>query len=619
MLGLPAADPGAAVETATLRLTIPADAWPGCVAAAVAALRADAVPGGVAAVDPSLPSARSSAGDRPAEPVRRRRRREPEPAPDAPAAPAETVVAVHLHPVADLADLVAGLTWATTAETGGEKTDRTADATVDPAALARRAFGRTSGGAGSAAVVAVTGLDALREEATGGTRTGGGFGAVAGPAGHPDDAPPAVAAEHLRRLAFAAGPDGDPDTADAPPGPPTAGGWEVRLVRFPDPGPPGPAGEDDGDGAATVAAPAGPHYLVAAPVADPAAFARRLAAGLPGVAFADLPEPPAAGGDEGEVTGTAPGAADPATDAAAEEEEEDPAWAAFLADGRTAGAAGSGPAAVFVAAATGGAEALTDPAALPAPCAGDAAAFAGTLSARRRARDAAAAAGGHDLTLWEQSQSSEDRTPRPGEGDLTWALRVVADGCEDDAARREAYGLLAAADPAAADRGDVVAVLAETLPAAVRARDGAAHLAAMLRWADGPAELRRVGEAAAAARTPRVGQDLLALLAADDASRGAADPARLHAALPLLTALGVGGEAAEYLRSAGGDAAPALLTRLDPEAPVDARRAAVNLLDGPPRLARPADAAALLAAAKAEPDAALARRLRLLANRLGDD
>ena len=609
VLGLPPADRGAPVEAATLLLTVPADAWPGCEAAAVAALRADAVPGGVAALDPAA----VDAGDA-GEPDRRRRR--PEAAAEEDGA-ADRTVAVHLHPVGDLAALADAVPWLVGPEpdAGG----RTLAAALDPAALAGRAFGARGG----AAVIAVGGLD-LPAEADG----SGGFGAVAGPAVHDDDRPAAVAAEHLRRLVFAAGPDGDPGTRDAPPGPPSAGGWDVRLIRFDDPGP--PAGGESADSAP------GPVFLAAAPVADPAAFARGLAGRLPGVSVAAPPESESAGTDAGaDAAATSDddgdgGDDDEPDDGGTGDGETDHRWAAFLASGRTGAAEGGsapgtsagGRAVVFAAAATGAAAELGDPAALPSPCAGDAAAFRGDLAARRRARERALAAGGHDATLWRQSESSGDRTPGPDEGDLTWALRVVSGRCEDGDARREAYGLLAAADPAAGsaadaggpDRGRVFAVLVETLPAAVAAREGEAHVAALLRWADGPADLRAVG-AAAAALTPRVGALLLSAVADEDARRGRPDGARLHAVLPLLTALGNGDAAAERVRAAGADAVPALLDLLGHE-DAAARRAAVNLLAGPPRLARPGDAAALLDAARAEPDRDLARRLRLLANDL---
>ena len=632
VLGLPKADRGAPVTAATLVLAAPADAWPGWEAAAVAVLRADAVPGGVAVLDPAF----TVDDDDEITPAPVRRRREPAAEEPDDAGPAGRTVAVHLHPVADLAALAGAADWARPGKT--DDAARAVAADLDPAALAARAFG-AGGSVGRSAVVAVTGLDALDPEST-----GGGFGAVAGPATHPADAKSAVAAEHLRRLAFAAGPDGDAETPDAPPGPPSAGGWEVRLVRFAEPGPArAGAGENGVEPAA-----AGPHFLVAAPVADPAAFARRLARDLPGVTLA-VPPPAGDAGTAGE-SGNAGGAenANGTEDAGGAEEaggvEEANAggeWSEFLTAGSPApdragarapaGTRAAGPAAVFPAAATDAAAALADPAALPAPCAGDAAAFAGTLASRRRLRDAALAAGGHDRTLWEQGQSSPDRTPRPGEDDLTWALRVVADGCEDPDARGEAYGLLAAADPAGSpgagsppgtagsspgvDRGRVSEILVETLPAAQRARDGATHLAAMLRWADGPAGLRRVGEAAAAERAPAVGRDLLDLLAAEDASRGTVDPDRLHAVLPLLTALGTGEAAAEYLRGAGPGAAPALLGLLAAE-DVKVRRAAVNLLGGPPPLAAGDHRDALLDAARAETDLDLARRLRLLANGL---
>ena len=583
LLKLPELDREAPDLAATLLLSVPPGSLPGADACVLAVVRAEAVPGGVAVPDPAYESDVA--------PAPRARRTDPADAAADPAAP--PVLAVHLHPAADLAALAATLPWLTVTETDEES--RTLTAAVDPLALAAEAFppvGPADGaGGGRVAVVAVTGLAAFDPPpAAGGTA----MGARAAAAAHADDAPAAIAAEHLRRAVFAGGPDGNPETPDAPPDPPAAGGWSVRTVHF--------------EGAAD-----SPHYLVAAPVVDAAAFAAGLADHLAG---ATVPRPPAAaaGDDADEPAGPAAPAPDPGS------------WAAFLArdsSGDAAGGAAADPAAGSVAVLTATADpaartALTDPAALPDPCAGDAAAFSHALAARRRARDAALRAGGHDETLWKQGQSSPDRTPAVGEDDLGWSLRVVGAGCEDGAARGEAYGLLAAADPATAPadaRGAVVDRLGETLPAAVARRDGEPHLLAMLRWAGDAAGYRAAGEAAAAARTPRIGLFLLERLGEEAARRGAPDPTALHAALPLLTTLGTADAAEKCLAAAGPAAEPAVLTLLDADA-LPARRAAVNLLDGPPGVATAGSSDALMARAKAEPDRDLARRLRLLAIRL---
>ena len=589
VLKLPPAERGEPIAEATVVLTGLDGGLPGADILALALLRADVAPGGTAVFDPAGVET---------EPDARRRRddsnRDEDEVEDA--GPADSV-AVHLHPVPDLEGLAASLGWAAVTATDAEA--RTITAAVDPAALAKRAFG----GEGPATVVAVEGLAAFNPP----PKTAG-FGQAAAAKRDPADEPANVAAEHLRRLTFAGGPDGDPATADGMPGPPGDGGWTVRTVHFAE-------------------TPGSPHYLVASPVPHPAAFAAGLKDRLPGVTLAAISlsssdaektVPPVGDSaeqqadqskwDEFPSSGVpAPDAADVPDEPGDAEETDEPAATPPAAPGSVALLRGT----IDPAAETK----LTNADALPDPCAGDAAAFSHALAARRRAREAAEKAGGPEMLLWKQGESSPDRTPRAGEDDLAWSLRVVGDGCEDADARREAYGVLAAADPGElpdAVRGRVAETLAKTLPAAVERRDGKDHLAAMLRWADGADGYRAVGDAASKARTPEIGLALVAALTDETARRGRHDPAALHAALPLLTTLGTGDAAAELLVSAGPLAEPAALELMTAES-VPAREAAVTLLE---RIATPEAADTLTTRARAELHAPTARRLRLLANRL---